>query len=72
MIVIVFQVNVELRSFDLKTFGAFDVQVVTVEVQLREFVLELVKINAEIQHRADEHVAADAAEDVEIESLHRL
>ena len=70
MAVVVFGMNVELGAFDLETFLALGVQVVAVQVQLLQFVLELVKINAEIEHRANKHIAADAAEDVEVESFH--
>jgi hypothetical protein len=44
--------------------------VIAVEVELFQFVLELVRINAEIEHRADKHISADAAEDVEVEGFH--
>ena len=34
--------------------------------------LKAVRINAEIQERADEHIAADAAEDVEVKHFHKF
>ena len=46
-------------------------EVVFVQAKLREFALELFEVHAEVEQRADEHVAADAAEDVEVEGLHR-
>src|SRR5262245_38481228 len=40
--------------------------------QLLQFMLEVVRVHAQINHRADKHVAADTAEDVEIKSFHFL
>lgn len=68
--VFVLQMNVKFSALDLKSFRTLRMQVITVDVQLLELVLELVKINAEVQHRADKHIAADAAEDVEKEGFH--
>jgi hypothetical protein len=70
MAMVVFEMNIELRAFNLKPFGPFGVQVIPVEMELFEFVLELVKINTKIQHRADKHITANAAEDVEVEGFH--
>ena len=44
-------------------------QVVTFKAQLFQFVLQFVRIDAEIQQRADEHVAADSTKDVQIQDL---
>jgi hypothetical protein len=33
-------------------------------------VLELVRVNAKVQQRADKHIAADAAENVEVKGFH--
>lgn len=70
MAVLVLEMDVELRPLYLKTLRPLRVQVITVQLQLLQFALELAEINAQIQHRADKHIAANAAEDVEIESLH--
>jgi hypothetical protein len=68
--VVVREVNIELRPFNLKSFGAARVEMIAVQMQLLQFVLEVMEINAEIEHRANKHIAADAAEDVEVKSFH--
>jgi hypothetical protein len=72
VVMIVREVDIEFRAFDLKTFCALCMQVITVKMKLFEFVLELVEINAEVEHRANEHIAADAAEDVQIYCFHSM
>ena len=67
---VVFQVHVELHAGDARLFPALLVKVVAVEAQLAEFGFQPGEIDAEIERRAEEHVAADAAEDVEIEGVH--
>jgi hypothetical protein len=60
------EVNIEFNPFDGGFVSAGNVQMVAVEIQLFQFVLQFVRINTEVEQRADKHVAADAAEDVEI------
>ena len=67
---IILQVDVELHAFDIGFLTAGRVQVVVVELELLEFVFELFEIDAEVEHRADEHIATDPAEDVEVDSFH--
>jgi hypothetical protein len=61
------EVNVEFDSFDGGFVSAGNVQMIAVELQLFQFVFEVVRIDTEIEQRADEHVAADPAEDVQIQ-----
>ena len=63
-------VNIELRSSDSALFTAADVDVVSFERKFSQLLLDPVQINAEVDHGADEHVAADAAEDIKVERLH--
>lgn len=70
MVVIVREMNVELHAFNLRFVFSRAVQVIAVEMQLCQFVLELMEINAEVEQRTDEHVAADAAENIEVKSFH--
>ena len=60
------EMNLELHSLDGGFVSAGNVQMVAVEIQLFQFVLQFVRIDTEIEQRADKHVAADAAEDVQI------
>jgi hypothetical protein len=69
MIVIVRQVNVELDARDALSLILSDVQMEAIEFQFFDLAGEFVRVNAEVQHRADKHVTANAAEDVEIESF---
>ena len=60
------EMHVEFDSFDGRFVSARYVQMVTAEFQLFQFVLQFMRIHAQIEQRAYEHVAADAAEDIEI------
>jgi hypothetical protein len=66
------QVDVELRPGNCATFSAADVDVIAVEFQLSELALEGAHIQAQVNHRAQEHVAADATENVQVKSFHAL
>ena len=46
---------------------ARDVQVIALEAQLGQFALEFAGLNAQVDQRAEEHVAADAADQIQIE-----
>ena len=70
VMMIVFEVHVELRALNVGLFATRGVDVKFVEMQLFEFVLQLPKVDPEVEHRADKHIAADAAEHVEIKRLH--
>jgi hypothetical protein len=66
MAVIMREVNVELHSFDGGFVSAGNVQVVTIKLQILQLVLQSVRIDAKIEQRADKHITADAAEDIQI------
>ena len=71
VVMLILQMNIKFHAIDSRFFPARDVpQVVTIHAQFFQLVLELVRVHAQIQQRADEHVAADAAEDIEVESFH--
>lgn len=72
MIVGMVVMDIELDAGDLGFFSACGVEVVAVEVKFGEFGLEVIERYAEVEHGADEHIAADAAEAVEVESFHWL
>jgi hypothetical protein len=65
-----FEVNVELGAGDAGLRAAADMQVVAIELQPAEAAFQFAEINAEVQQRTEEHVAADAAENVEVKGLH--
>lgn len=67
---IVLYVDIELGSRDVRALLTRRVQVVSTDAKLFQLVFQLVKIHAYIQQRTDEHVTADAAEDIEIQRFH--
>ena len=66
MTVFVREMNIKFNSFDGGFMTTRDVQVVTMKIQLFQFVLQVVRVDTEIEQCADKHIAADSAEDVQI------
>jgi hypothetical protein len=64
------EVDIELDAGDTLSFLLTDVQMKTGELELFLFARELVRVHAKVQERANKHVTADAAEDVEVKSFH--
>src|SRR5260370_6145663 len=69
---LVSEMNVEVDSFNGSFVSAGNVQVVPTEFELFQFVLQVVCVDSQIEQRADKHVAADSAENIQIQRLHRL
>ena len=72
VMMVILEMNVELDAFNIGLLPAPDMQVITVELQFRQFLLQLARIDSQIDHSAEKHVAADAAENVEVKSLHEF
>jgi len=71
VMMIILQMDVELHAFDIGFLTASSVEmVVVVELELLEFGFELFEVDAQVEHRADEHITADPAENVEVDSFH--
>ncbi len=70
MLVCMREVNVKLDASDGRLLLARDVEVPAIELELVQLAFELARIHTEIQQRGDEHVAGNAAEQVEVKSLH--
>ena len=66
------QMDVEFHTGDAGFFLAGDVEVIAIDVQFLQFKLELVRVDAEVQQRAEKHVAADAAENIEVKEIHKF
>jgi hypothetical protein len=64
------EIDIKLRPRDVRPLLARRVQFVTLQAQLLQFVLQRVEIHAQVNHRAEEHVAAQSAENIEVKSLH--
>jgi hypothetical protein len=64
--------DIEFHAPDRGLRAAMEVQVpVLVERELAKLGFELPRVHAEVDHRAEKHVAADAAEDVEVKGFHK-
>jgi hypothetical protein len=67
---VIMRVNVELHSFDAGLVLARGMDVKIPEIELPQLAFERFERNAEIEHCANEHVATDAAENIEIKRFH--
>jgi len=70
VVMVVREVDIELHAGDRRFFSARNVQVIAVKLELLEFALQFFGVHTEIKQRGDEHVAGDAAENVEIKDFH--
>ena len=70
VVMVVFQMNIELHTFNGGLRGAAVMKMVAFDAEFLQFMFQRVKINAEVEERADEHVAADAGKNIEIKCLH--
>jgi len=61
-------IDVELGRRDPAPIDPLDAERESFDAQLLELGLEQFKVEAKVEHRADEHIAADAGETVEVES----
>ena len=64
------QMDIELHALDAGFLLARDVKMIAAEFQFLQLAFQFVRIRAEVNQRANQHVAADAAEDVEIKRFH--
>jgi hypothetical protein len=66
MIMFMGQMHIELHAF----YGGFvlarDVEVIAVELELFQLAFKFVRVHAQINQRANKHIAADAAKNVQI------
>jgi len=70
VIMAVLKMNIELGSCDRSSLLLRDVQMKFIQSELLQFRSQRVRINADVNHCANEHVTADAAEDVEVKYFH--
>jgi hypothetical protein len=70
--VVMLEMNIEFNAGDRRAGRACDVQMIFVQPELTQFAFEPRKINSQVQQGADQHVAADSAEDIQINCFHRL
>ena len=70
MVVVMREVDIKFHTGNGGFLAARDVEVITVELELLQFAFESGGVHAKIEQRGDEHVAGDAAEEVEIKNFH--
>ena len=63
------EVDVELDTGDEGFLAPSAVQMIVRDRQFTEFGLELIEVHAEVDQGTDEHVAADPAEEIEVEGV---
>ena len=68
--VVVREVDIKLHTRDGGFFTAQYVQMVAVQLELLQLALQLGCVHAQVKQRANEHVAGDAAKNIEIECFH--
>ena len=68
--VVVGQMHVELGAGNVRPLLAGDVQVEFAQPEFFQLMLEAVEVHAQVEQRAQKHVAADTAEDVEVKCFH--
>ena len=64
------QMNIEFYAGNSRFFLARNMKVITIEPQFLHLVLELMRVHAQIQQCRQKHIAADAAENIEVKSFH--
>ena len=64
------EVDVKLCAGDAALGGAGDVEVIAAQPEFGQPGFQLLRIEAEVKQSAEEHVAADAADQVEVKRLH--
>ena len=72
MAMVMAEMDIKFDSADLRLLGAGGVQMPAFEAQFFQLGLQPFGFNAEVDESADKHVAADAAEDIEIQGFHLL
>jgi hypothetical protein len=70
MLVIRFEVHIKFRSFDPAAGLPRDMQVEFVQAQFIQLPAQVIEGHSEIEERAEEHIAADAAKDIQVKGFH--
>ena len=70
MLMFMREVDIKLHASDGGFLSARDVEMIAVELELFQLAFEFAGVHAEVEQRGDEHVASNAAEEVEVKSFH--
>ena len=66
----IFHLHIEFNPGDAGFLFAENVKMPAVELQFFQLAFQFARVHAQINQRADEHVAADAAEKIEVKRFH--
>src|SRR6266704_2723519 len=64
------KVDIELDPLDAGLVPARDMQVIAFQPQLLQLLFQPIGSDTQVEQRPDKHIAADAAEDIQIQSFH--
>jgi hypothetical protein len=70
VVMLIREVDIKLHAGDARLLPARNVEMVAVQLEFLQLAFEPAGVHAEVEQRGDEHVAGDAAEEVEIKRLH--
>ena len=70
MVMVVGQVHVEFHAGDRRFLAAGDMEMVAIEFELFQLAFQAARVHAEIEQGGNEHIAGNAADEVEIECFH--
>jgi hypothetical protein len=70
VIVIVGKMNIKFHPVDISLLLGVRVKVITLKTQFGDLAFDVLQVDAEIDHRPEKHIAADAAKNIEIENFH--
>ena len=71
MDILLVPVNIELHAADARLLTSRNMDVPAVKLEFFQFAFERMNVNAQVDHRAEKHVATDAAKDVEVKHFHK-
>jgi hypothetical protein len=64
------EVDIKLHAVNRGLLLARNVQMIAVQFEFFQLAFQLVRVHAEVEQRGDEHVAGDAAENIEVKNFH--
>jgi hypothetical protein len=71
LLVVMRKVHIKFNTGDAALGLARDMEVIAIQFQLGQFLLQALEIQSQVEQRADKHVAADTAIQIEEKSGHR-
>jgi hypothetical protein len=70
VLVMLAQMNLKPDALDATLFRPVNMEVITFEVELCQLALEAPGIHTDIQQACDEHITADATNEIQIKRVH--